>query len=166
MHKFLKIILGWLAAKIQSCRLEYLRYDNEKRVAHLGAGSTISGLVSIVYPENVFIGTNTYINGGMLCASSSAIISIGNDCLISYGIHIRTDMHKYLLKNDLIREQGHADKDVIIGNDVWIGFGVQIMAGVIIADGCVIGAGAVVTHNTVPYGVYGGVPATLIKMRE
>lgn len=39
------------------------------------------------------------------------------------------------------------------------------MAGVTLADGCVIGAGAVVTRDTEPYGVYGGVPARLIKYR-
>lgn len=90
---------------------------------------------------------------------------IGYDCLISYRVHLRTDMHNYADPNTPIRLQGHTEKDIIIGNDVWIGYGVQIMAGVTIADGCVIAAGAVVTRDTEPYGVYGGVPARFIKPR-
>ena len=75
-------------------------------------------------------------------------------------------MHNYADPDKLIWEQGHTESDIIIGNDVWIGFGAQIMAGVTIAVGCVIAAGAVVTKDTVPNGVYGGVPAHLIKMRD
>lgn len=74
-------------------------------------------------------------------------------------------MHNYNNPNQPINQQGHTERDIIIGNDVWIGFGAQIMSGVTIADGCVIGAGAVVTKDTVKNGVYGGVPARLIKMR-
>jgi len=48
-------------------------------------------------------------------------------------------------------------------SNVWIGCGDQVMPDVTIADGCVIGAGTGVTRNTEPYGVYGGVPAKLIK---
>lgn len=90
---------------------------------------------------------------------------IGDNCLISYNVHIRTGMHNYQDKNMLIKDQGGSEKDVTIGDDVWIGFGAQIMPGVRIADGCVIGAGAVVTKDTEPYGVYGGVPAKIIKRR-
>lgn len=52
-----------------------------------------------------------------------------------------------------------------IGNDVWIGCNVVIKSGVTIGDGAVIAAGAVVSGDLEPYGVYGGVPAKLIKYR-
>lgn len=54
---------------------------------------------------------------------------------------------------------------VVIGNDVWIGSHVLIMDGVTIGDGAVIAAGAVVASNIEPYGIYGGVPAKLIRYR-
>lgn len=54
---------------------------------------------------------------------------------------------------------------VIVGDDVWIGYGVTILSGVTIGQGAVIAAGAVVTSSLKPYGIYGGVPAKLIKYR-
>lgn len=134
------------------------------RIVH-NAGGNISGHCSLSYPQNIYIGLNSYINGGQICASPHAKIQIGANCLISYQVHIRTDMHNYKDSSQLIRLQGHTEQDIIIGNDVWIGYGAQIMSGVTIADGCVIGAGAVVTHDTTAYGVYAGVPARLIGRR-
>ena len=52
-----------------------------------------------------------------------------------------------------------------IGNDVWIGEGVTIMNGVILGDGCVIGTKSLVTKDCEPYGIYGGIPAKLIRYR-
>ena len=159
-------LLGYFADFLFRARFRYLTMKNTSVVntkpdswVHIGASCQLR------YPENIYVGENSYINGGVIVASPNAKIVIGSDCLISYNVHIRTDMHNYKDKNQLIRNQGHTEKDIIIGNDVWIGCGAQIMAGVTIADGCVIAAGAVVTHNTQEYGVYGGVPARLISMR-
>ncbi len=102
----------------------------------------------------------------MLYAGKNSKIIIGTDCLISYYVHIRTTTHNYEDKNILIRNQGHKESDVIIGNDVWIGFGAQIMSGITIEDGAVIAAGAVVTKNVPKYSVVAGVPAKIIKYRR
>ncbi len=52
-----------------------------------------------------------------------------------------------------------------IGNDVWIGKDVSIFGGVTIGNGCIIGAKALVNKDCVPYGIYGGIPAKLIRLR-
>lgn len=156
--------LGKLTDIFLRMRDKYLIYKNSVSIHN--AGSIIGAECCLAHPENIYIGKNSYINGGYIVASPHAKIIIGDDCLISYQVHMRTDMHNYFDRSTLIREQGHSEKDIIIGNDVWIGFGAKIMAGVTIADGCVIGAGAVITHDTEPYGVYVGVPAKLIKKRE
>ena len=142
------------------CRINY--YKQFIR----GGGYKLSDDVQMYYPQNISIGEGTYINGGFIAASPNARIEIGKNCLISYNVHIRTDMHNYSKRDILIRNQGSIEHDIIIGDDVWIGFGVQIMPGVTIADGCVLGAGAVITKSTEPYGVYVGVPARLIRSRE
>lgn len=54
---------------------------------------------------------------------------------------------------------------IIVKDDVWIGTGAIILSGVTIGQGAIVGAGAVVTKNIEPYGIYGGVPAKLIKYR-
>lgn len=52
-----------------------------------------------------------------------------------------------------------------VKDDVWIGTRAMILSGVTIGQGAIIGAGAVVTKDVEPYGIYGGVPAKLIKYR-
>lgn len=54
-------------------------------------------------------------------------------------------------------------RGVVIGNDVWIVSGVKVLDGVTIVGNTIIAAGAVVTKSITVPGIYGGVPATLIK---
>lgn len=54
---------------------------------------------------------------------------------------------------------------IIVGDDTWIGYGAIILSGVKIGQGAIVGAGALVNSNLEPYGIYGGVPAKLIKYR-
>lgn len=131
-----------------------------------GVNYLLGGEIRITNPQNIAIGSNSYINGGVLAASENAHIYIGDNCLISYNVHMRTDMHNYVDKNLLINAQGHTEKDIVIEDDVWIGYGVQIMPGVTVRKGCVIGAGAILTHSTNEYEVWAGVPARKIKERE
>ena len=74
-------------------------------------------------------------------------------------------MHNYDNLSINIKDQGHTEKDIIVGNNVWIGFGAQIMSGVTIEDGAIIAAGAVVTKNIKKNEVVGGIPARKIKER-
>ena len=157
-------LFGYLMYKLDNLRIKYMCYRNTHSVNNMGG--VIGGRAIVSYPSNITIGANSYINGGFIQASPRAKIVIGENCLISYNVHIRTGNHNYADGNTLIRKQGGSEKDVIIGNDVWIGFGAQIMPGVHIADGCIIAAGAVITKDTESYWVYGGVPAKKIKKRK
>ena len=161
----IKSFLGKICAKIEvSLIVLKTSYYQEKIVQ--GKNTNIAGSNRIGNPENIFIGNNSYINGnGFVFASKNSKIVIGDNCLISYNVHLRTDMHNYLNKNKLIKFQGHTERDIIIGDDVWIGYGAQIMSGVTIGRGAVVAAGAVVTKDIPPYEVWSGVPAKKIKER-
>lgn len=57
--------------------------------------------------------------------------------------------------------------DVFIKNDVWIGDDVTLMGGCVIENGCVVETGTLMPagFRTVPYGIYGGNPARLVRFR-
>ena len=55
--------------------------------------------------------------------------------------------------------------DTVVGNDVWIGYSAVVMPGVTIGHGAVVAAASVVTTDVPPYGIVGGNPARLIRMR-
>ena len=46
-------------------------------------------------PKKIYIGKNSYVNGGELSTSPHAKIVICNDSLISYRVHLRIDTHNY-----------------------------------------------------------------------
>lgn len=161
-----KVIIGKLISRWKAFCNSCIEQANNAVLHKNGSTGRITHLVDIRFPENVFIGENSYINGGMVAASKDAKIVIGNNCMISYQVHLRTDMHNHASCDVPMNTQGHTQKDIVIGNDVWIGYGAQIMSGVSIGDGAIIGAGAVVTRDVKPYTVVGGVPARQIKERK
>ena len=163
--KLFYIILGFL---FDICRKLYFRSMSIYKTYKINSskGSRLTANVVIKFPKNIYLGINSYMNGGQLIASPNSKIVIGNNCLISYNVHIRTDMHNYINKNQLIMMQGNKEQDIIIGDDVWIGYGAQIMAGVKINDGAVIAAGAIVTKDVPPYSIVAGVPAKVISLRK
>ena len=143
------------------------RSFNNKLVAAYNSsllGANVGASCVIVHPENISVGENSYINGGMLLASPNARISIGKNCLISYAVHIRTDMHRHEPGVPII-EQGVTESDIVIGDNVWIGYGAQIMSGVTIGSNSIVGAGAVVTKDVPQNVIVGGVPARIIGER-
>lgn len=101
----------------------------------------------------------------MLCASPGAKIVIGDDCLVSYAVHLRTDMHRHSDPDVPVNHQGHDEADIVLGDNVWVGYGAQVMSGVTVGSNSIVGAGAVITRD-VPEGVVvAGVPAKVIKKR-
>lgn len=114
---------------------------------------------------NIHIGKGTYINGGELYAALSSSIFIGDNCMISYGVIIRTDMHNHDHIDIPMINQGVSVSDIIIEDDVWVGHGAYIMPGVTVHRGAVVGARAVVTKDVPEYAVVVGVPAKIVNYR-
>lgn len=124
----------------------------------------------------VTVGRCTYINGQTTLSGKYPIV-IGAFTSIAAGVYCWTNenhqiryVSSYPFQTILGMNIGYPEiqeesQGVHIGNDVWIGRDARIHGGVTIADGCVIGARAVVTRDCEPYGIYGGVPAKLIRKR-
>lgn len=112
--------------------------------------------------RTVHIGNGTTAQG-VYILSRDADVTIGNNCMFSREIEIRsTDVHKIydLATGDRL----NLAKDIIIGNHVWIAARAIVSKGAIIPDGCVIGASSFVNKAfDVQNSIIAGIPAKVIK---
>jgi acetyltransferase-like isoleucine patch superfamily enzyme len=123
------------------------------------------------FQNNIYIGHGDHVSIGDECQINGNVFiqggRIGNYVMIAPDVAILSLVHHVSSTAiPMIRQGRRKHVDPIIEDDVWIGTRVVILPGIRIARGCIIGAGAVVTRDTQPYGIYGGVPAKLIRKRR
>lgn len=111
------------------------------------------------------IGEDTGLSGTVICAAAS--VKIGRRCLVGADCMIfDTDFHN--LEPDNRRysrpDWPNISKGVLIEDDVFIGARSIVSKGVRIGRGSIIAAGSIVTKDVPDYSVYGGAPATLLRM--
>jgi maltose O-acetyltransferase len=121
--------------------------------------------------RNIYIGNGNGIKIGNNCRINEACrldnVQIGDYVMIARESILLGKMHEFKELEVPMEVQGNkAVNPIVIESDVWIGMRVIILPGLRIKKGCIIGAGAIVTRDTEPYGVYGGIPARLIKSRK
>lgn len=112
----------------------------------------------------IFFGENNYFNGKLnIVLSEAQNLVIGNDCLFSYGITIRTsDAHPIYDLNTYLRI--NEPQSVFIGDHVWICQGVSIFKGTKIGSGSIVGAMSYVSSKTILSSqIWAGNPAKKIK---
>lgn len=110
--------------------------------------------------RNITIGSGVFINHGCFI-DDSAHVAIGDNVHFAMNVTVVTSSHEI---GDRAQRAGAATAEpVTIEKGSWIGAGVVIQPGVTIASGCVIASRAVVTKDTLPDGIYAGVPATRIR---
>jgi len=152
------------------------------------AGTVHSSVVVLNMPElhgtrQITLGTNLYLYRDLyLETQESGCIKIGNDVVLSRGVHLVAfaeiiledgvmigeyssirDANHRVITGSSVRHSGHLGKPVHIGRNAWVGRGVTILGGVTIGEGAVIGANAVVTKNIPAGAVAVGIPAQVIK---
>lgn len=115
--------------------------------------------------NEILIGKNTTIENADLITknSSNTQIKIGEDCMISYGIRIRTNDGHTIYDNST-KEILNKSQNINIGNHVWICANATILKGVNIPANCIIGTGAVVSKKFSKENcIIAGVPAQIMK---
>ncbi|MES5098719.1 acyltransferase [Agrobacterium sp. BA1120] len=160
-RSFGKITIG------SKCRIEPGAILDMREGGRIKAGSKCRirrGAMLIPYGGDIIIGNDFSLNPYSVLYGQGGL-KIGNDVRIAAGCVVIPSNHIFSDANKPIRLQKISKLGIVIEDDVWIGANVTVLDGSHISKGCVIAAGAVVRGRTEPYGIYGGVPAKLIKMR-
>lgn len=128
----------------------------------MGYSGEINCPNSFLFGHNFFSGPHCYFSSNkdtpIIIGSD---VMFGPDCKIIGGNHnIDWDEGRMMFAPYVPDGRG-----IVIEDDVWVGAGTTLLDGSIVKEGCVIAAGAVLTTTTIPYSIYGGVPAKFIKPR-
>jgi acetyltransferase-like isoleucine patch superfamily enzyme len=139
-------------------------FSGAHNILEIGMGCNLRGAIHMRQSESgLVIGAGTTFVGAHLFAMEGKRIVIGEDCMFSSGIFVRTsDEHPiYDLHGG---ERLNGPQDVILGRHVWIGEGATLGKGANIPEGCVIGARSYVSKRlTRPHSIYAGAPARLMR---
>ena len=143
----------------------------------------VLGMPELHGTRQILLGRNLYLYRALyLETRADAIIDIGDDVVLSRGVHLVAhagitigsgsmigeyssvrDANHRIGSGLALRTAGHKAAPIVIGRNVWIGRGVTILPGVTIGDGAVIGANSVVRHAVQGGCVVGGIPAQALK---
>jgi len=122
-----------------------------------------TGLLAHLPSSSIEIGSNCSLNGTVIHARNA--VTIGDNCMFGPGVVIvDNDSHNTSVDPKIRRSGKIADSPVVIGNNVWVGMHSIVMKGVHIGNNSIIAAGSVVTRDVPSDQLFGGNPATFIRM--
>jgi acetyltransferase-like isoleucine patch superfamily enzyme len=144
--------------------------------------NVIMGNIELHGSRNIRFGRGALIYPGVyLETQGNGVITLGDDVVLSRGVHIvafdrvslgdRCMVGEYASLRDAnhkldevsVRHAGHVSAPIEIGCNVWIGRGATVLKGIHIGDNSVVGANAVVTKAVAAHQVVGGVPAKPLR---
>lgn len=132
----------------------------EELFGGLGPNPSIEPPFRCDYGYNIHVGAYFYANFDCVLLDVCEI-SIGDNCMLSPGVHIYTAAHPLEASE---RVQGpELGRPVRIGHNAWVGGRAVINPGVTIGDDVVIASGAVVTRDVPDRVVVGGNPARILR---
>lgn len=142
-----------------------IKFSGSNSLLYISSQRNSLNLSIDMYNDSVFfVGENCWFNGKVtaICSERKHIL-IGNNCLFSYGIGIRTsDAH--LIYSVGTRKRMNHSKSVFIGDWVWIGQNSLILKGSQIHSGSIIGANSVLSNKKVASNCsYAGNPCRMVS---
>lgn len=112
--------------------------------------------------SSIQVGANTTFSRVSLRAEGAASIVIGNDCMFSSDVYVRTcDGHGIFSISE--KKLLNSASDVVIEDNVWVGRFAKINKGVRVGQSSIIGQASLVTKNVDNNSLYAGLPAKKIK---
>ncbi len=134
----------------------------------LGNNVTLGRAITfeIGHEGGLVMGNNVLLADNILLSTITEI-KIGDWSAIAENVSIRGSFHK-MSKEKPYRLQGNVSAPIVLGEDTGIGAGSVVLMGVNLPKGVFIAANSTVVKGIeiMPYGIYGGVPLKLLKLRE
>jgi maltose O-acetyltransferase len=137
----------------------------------LGDGVWIEPPFFCDYGENIYIGTDSFINVNCVFLDS-AEIRVGANALIGPGVQLLTPSHPLRAADRIVpADKRRPDQSpyrtsaspIRIGDNVWIGGGTLVLPGITIGDNVSIGAGSIVTTDITSDSLALGQPCRVIR---
>ena len=127
--------------------------------ARIGVGVTFKPQVKITFPWRLTIGDHAWL-GEECWLLNLEQITIGSNVCISQRAFLCTGSHNYKSSTfDLIV------KPITLEDGCWLGAGCWVGPGVKVGSHAVLTAGSVATKELLPWSIYQGNPAVLVKPR-
>ncbi|HEV7383163.1 MAG TPA: WcaF family extracellular polysaccharide biosynthesis acetyltransferase [Dyadobacter sp.] len=127
--------------------------------AKIGKDVLIRSSVTITYPWNLEVGSNSWI-GDSCVLYNLGKITIGENVALAHKVYLNTGGHDYQkVTFDIF------SKPVVIENECWLTNDVYIAPGVTVGRGTIIGARSTVLKNMPSGKICVGMPAKPIKDR-
>lgn len=148
----------------EDCRFHgKLRLDLGDNLAVINGGQPILAMdAHLSNGGTLLCGRSSSAWGLRTWAQDGTVLSIGDGCLMSENISIRTTDHHSIIDLDTW-EQLNFPSDVVIGRHVWLGASVTVGKGVNIGDGAIVAQHSTLTKSIPAREVWGGYPARMIR---
>ena len=142
-----------------------IKIQGNDNIVHIHKDAFVSGAELWVEDQGcrIEIGERSFVghHSHLACTEDGRELLIGQDCMISSYVQIRTgDSHSIMDENgNRINEA----VSVSIGDHCWIGEGVKVLKGVVLDGEDVVSTGAIVTHSFGKNLLIGGIPSRVLK---
>ncbi|WP_201861470.1 acyltransferase [Microvirga soli] len=104
----------------------------------------------------------TWESGSGLCSMEDQYVVIGDDCMISNSVLIRTDDGHGIFDRQT-HERINTSKPVVIEPHVWLGNGSRVNKGARIETGAILASAAIASGRLEGHSIYAGTPAKKLK---
>lgn len=150
----------------EGCTLNetFIRFWGNNNHVHISRKTKICGRFLFDGDEQqLLIGESTTFERVNIVLAEGCSVSIGKDCMLSFGIQIRTsDAHSVLDATTRVRT--NPSKNIFIDDHVWVGAEAIIQKGSSIPKNSIVGIRSVVAGAFInPNVAIAGIPAKIVK---
>lgn len=142
-----------------------IRFLGNNQTVSLGRRTKIqrsAELALLDHGSAISIGSSTTIESARFVSLSGATIDVGEDCMLAYGIEIRSgDSHSII--DTASNQRINLATPVFVADHVWICANATVLKGSRIERDSIVGLGAIVTGSFEPSVILGGTPARVLR---